>query len=425
MKKNILIILFAFFFIGIGSVKASEYKCYYQDSFIDSIDPDGSNTNLAYYPCSDEGNLLNRSTTYLELTWNNGSASFQFYDSKSKIGTKKLCISDDDINNYKFVIDTDSSGLSITENDFKNGCPQYLYRIRADDDPYTSVDDPIYMVDGMSISSTTNKYYYEQAFKTPLNSSELWSFNFQNDDSYCYDADSSPELLINNDFLGSNNKSNYCGVVHVIDTPNTEDGTGDSLVKCNYFNGYQSTKVVLSNDLRLKFSKTDGSFVEGENTFNTSETVKTNFSITKGEDGIYECPNSVWECDNNEIHINNDCESSKQYSLIHVLSTDNISNLNNKCEIIGSIGGYIEKAYTLIRYLIPTLIVILSTADFAGVVFSGEQDKMEKAKYKFMMRLIIGVVTLLIPFLLELILKLAGVIGTGDTIADIACGLFG
>ena len=80
------------------------------------------------------------------------------------------------------------------------------------------------------------------------------------------------------------------------------------------------------------------------------------------------------------------------------------------CVTVGVVSKYIKIIFNIIRFLVPTVIIIYSVIDFAGVVVSGEQDSMEKAKKHFIQRIIIGVLILLVPSILNIILKLAGII---------------
>lgn len=91
------------------------------------------------------------------------------------------------------------------------------------------------------------------------------------------------------------------------------------------------------------------------------------------------------------------------------------------CDNLGNTLNYIKMAYNFIRFIVPVVIVILSAIDFASVVISGETDKMEKAKRKFVIRLLIGILILFIPIILEMILKIVGILDSGENLIDIAC----
>ena len=61
--------------------------------------------------------------------------------------------------------------------------------------------------------------------------------------------------------------------------------------------------------------------------------------------------------------------------------------------------------------------------DFVGVVLSGETEKMEKAKKKFIIRLLVGAAFLFIPALLELLLRIIGIIESGQGLAEFTCNI--
>lgn len=434
MKKNrFLLLILLLLCIGVSKVSAKELKCYYMDdNHFNGANPvaDGE----TFKSCSNS-KTIDPGYTFVELKWETttGKASFKFYDRSNKISTTQICVEDETgmvVRHY--TMSTKKSGLSLTNDDFKNGCPNYIYRIytptdHMDDSSYTN-----YYVD--NFKESTNKELYTDAFKTKLFESSMWSKypESQNVSSVCFN-ETDPALLFNNANTEGGLgwiQSDWCGAVKNNQTPETINGNEDQVYKCLYFQDaqYDQTEAgnyqqkTLETHLSLDFSKEDGKFVSGYQYVNY-QNMSANFNLSKNDKGNYVCPNTVYDC-SGTIHNTNDCNSYIQYSLKKTLKPGDIAEIDN-CAAFGVVGDYISGAYTLIRYLIPTLIVILSTADFVGVVFSGEQDKMEKAKYKFMMRLIIGVVALLIPFLFELILKLAGVIGGGESLADIACGFFG
>ena len=80
---------------------------------------------------------------------------------------------------------------------------------------------------------------------------------------------------------------------------------------------------------------------------------------------------------------------------------------------------FIKSVYNIIRFLVPVLIIVFSTIDFVGVVISGENEKMEKAKKKFALRIIIGIVFIFVPIILEILLKLAGILKSDESLANV------
>ncbi len=97
------------------------------------------------------------------------------------------------------------------------------------------------------------------------------------------------------------------------------------------------------------------------------------------------------------------------------------------CDIFGKEGSQTRKmiswAIKLIRYIIPILVIVLSIADYLGVVFSGEEDKMKETGKKVSTRLVVAVVFLLVPFLLEFLVNVTDLmLDTGISSSDLFCG---
>lgn len=78
------------------------------------------------------------------------------------------------------------------------------------------------------------------------------------------------------------------------------------------------------------------------------------------------------------------------------------------CENAPKTVKLIKQVYTLIRYLVPVLIIALSIVDFLKVLLSGEEKAYKTAWSKFIKRLIIGVVILILPILISFIINLSG-----------------
>ena len=96
--------------------------------------------------------------------------------------------------------------------------------------------------------------------------------------------------------------------------------------------------------------------------------------------------------------------------------------IEERCEKISKLKPYLTMIYKVLRFAAPAIIIVLSVVEFVGVVLSGEDDKMEKAKKHFISRLIIGVVIIILPSLIELVLRLAGIIDKDLT--DIVCNFY-
>jgi hypothetical protein len=78
------------------------------------------------------------------------------------------------------------------------------------------------------------------------------------------------------------------------------------------------------------------------------------------------------------------------------------------CSDLGESLTLLRQIYTFMRYLVPILIVVLSIVDFAKVVLLGDEKTYKAAWDKFIKRLIIGVVILILPAILSLIINMSG-----------------
>ena len=92
MKKKILIISLAIFFIGIGRVNAkNEYVCYYDDKgYITQADNSISaysheQQGIRYYNCSDQKTMSMANTLIKMTVPDSGKVSFVFYDRKNSL----------------------------------------------------------------------------------------------------------------------------------------------------------------------------------------------------------------------------------------------------------------------------------------------------------------------------------------------------
>ena len=72
-------------------------------------------------------------------------------------------------------------------------------------------------------------------------------------------------------------------------------------------------------------------------------------------------------------------------------------------ELIDALNKYV---FTPIKWIVPVLLLILTTIDFAGVVFSGDKKGMDKAKSNFLKRGIAALIIFFAPEIINLIVKL-------------------
>ena len=67
-----------------------------------------------------------------------------------------------------------------------------------------------------------------------------------------------------------------------------------------------------------------------------------------------------------------------------------------------------------VRIIVPILIILLGTIDFAKAVLAGKEDNMKKAQSTFIKRLIAGLAVFLIPTFINIIMGLADIVWAGD-----------
>ena len=75
--------------------------------------------------------------------------------------------------------------------------------------------------------------------------------------------------------------------------------------------------------------------------------------------------------------------------------------------IINQILGYI-------RIIVPILIILLGTLDFAKAVLAGKEDNLKKAQSTFVKRLIAGVAVFFVPVIVDIIMDLADIVWAGE-----------
>ena len=96
-----------------------------------------------------------------------------------------------------------------------------------------------------------------------------------------------------------------------------------------------------------------------------------------------------------------------------IMYDDNTNNNQDsdalKCEDMfdGDLDKMLDNAYTVMRIAAVALTLILGMLDFAKAIWSNDQDGLKKAQQKFVKRLIAMVVIVILPFIIDPIIKLA------------------
>lgn len=103
-------------------------------------------------------------------------------------------------------------------------------------------------------------------------------------------------------------------------------------------------------------------------------------------------------------------ESKKEYTCADM---DALFGSKNNPE---SIRYLVNQVLGYIRVIVPILIILFGTIDFAKAVLAGKQDNMKKAQTDFIKRLIAGVVVFLVPTIVDIIMELADIVWAGEYI---------
>lgn len=148
-----------------------------------------------------------------------------------------------------------------------------------------------------------------------------------------------------------------------------------------------ASNVATAASSKCKYSKYADNYKNGSQI--TADTFFTEFKA----DGLIEYDNSKGEytcADMNVIFGNKNDPESIRYMVNQIL-------------------GYV-------RIIVPILIILLGTLDFAKAVLAGKEDNMRKAQSTFIKRVIAGVVVFFIPTLVDIIMGLADIVWAGEYI---------
>lgn len=96
------------------------------------------------------------------------------------------------------------------------------------------------------------------------------------------------------------------------------------------------------------------------------------------------------------------------FFIVVLIFTISMNVYAESCE--GVIGGELLKVmnqnlYKPIKYITPILLLVLTSIDFAKVVFSGTKEGMDKAKKNFMKRAIAALIIFFAPDIINMIVE--------------------
>lgn len=163
----------------------------------------------------------------------------------------------------------------------------------------------------------------------------------------------------------------------------------------NKKNGKNTNLYVAENetvkDRIVKYWYDKGSSYSNDNLATPSNTFLTAMkekNVTTDEDSL----NKIYD----QIETEDDSNSGDDYI--------------NGCGDLPKTTALVKQIYGLIKYLIPVLVIGLSIVDFLKVLLSGEEKVYKDAWSKFVKRIIIGIVILLLPILLKMVINISGVL---------------
>lgn len=87
--------------------------------------------------------------------------------------------------------------------------------------------------------------------------------------------------------------------------------------------------------------------------------------------------------------------------------TINVNAANATCDgVIGSkLMSEIKSIFRMIQIAAPVILLLLTSIDFAKIVFSDNKDGMEKAKNNFLKRAVATMIIFFAPFIIQLVLE--------------------
>ena len=86
-----------------------------------------------------------------------------------------------------------------------------------------------------------------------------------------------------------------------------------------------------------------------------------------------------------------------------------------------SIRYLVNQVLTYVRIIVPIIILVLGSIDFAKAMLAGKEDEMKKAQKTFIMRLVAGALVFMAPMIVNVVMSLAEIVWEG--LGYNTCGL--
>lgn len=133
--------------------------------------------------------------------------------------------------------------------------------------------------------------------------------------------------------------------------------------------------------------------------------------ISKSDDDVKKYTSTFNEAESNLESFQKEVEKERDTYIDtgEVIEKDETVEALTGCDDMPETTKLLKQVYTLLKYLIPVLIIGLSIIDFIKVVASGEDKVFKEVWTKFVKRLIIGIIILILPQLLSMLIKMSGI----------------
>lgn len=406
-KISLFVIMLISIFAFETKVKAKEYTCYYTHRNVELNKKNG----YVFWNGEKTTKLKKNVQALIKVSFKNGEAKVSIYDYTNKKDYDGISDTTTLKGMFSLFIASDS-GSQITEDDFKNGCPDHLEEVRHNDniDNESTID-----------LFKANKYKYNNF---TFDKSKLDKGSNQcgiHDECYVY-----PGILKDGDL-------EFSYTAYIKYSP-VDDNKFNGIVKCSYANTNTYKDDYVGKKLNADIVLTMNTKTQSIVSLNDYALDNQNADLSKLDftynDLKGKCPSHLYATSKRYFsNISNAKVSGKSYQTYGLITKGKSSDYKKKayksgkidCNTLGTTFKYIKGLYNFIRFIVPALIVVFSSIDFASVVLSGEADKLQKAKKNFIIRLIVGIAILFIPIILESLLKIAGILGSGDNLIDLAC----
>ena len=84
-----------------------------------------------------------------------------------------------------------------------------------------------------------------------------------------------------------------------------------------------------------------------------------------------------------------------------------------KCGFSKNLIGWIDNILSIVKYILPVLVIIFGIIDFIRAIASDKDDEMKKAQGRFVKRLIAAALAFIIPFIIVFVLEKFGFVAEG------------